>query len=73
MDESNQSGALGVRRELVLLKGIGRWSLLSPDSDCIPGGGSNQVYLNVSLLRKETGGLQDSLATLILFIFYLFE
>lgn len=41
--------------------------MLSLESDSAPGRGSSQVYLNVSLLREETGSLQEGLATLILF------
>lgn len=40
---------------------------MSSESDCIPSRGSSQVYLNVSSLREETGGLQEGLDTLILF------
>lgn len=45
--------------------------VLSPESDCIPGRGSSQFYLNVSLLREETGGLQFSLATLLFILYFI--
>lgn len=44
--------------------------MLSPEGEFVPGRRSNQVYLNVKLLREKTGGLQEGLATLILFLFF---
>lgn len=40
--------------------------MLSPESACIPGRRRNQVYLNISLLKEEAGGLEENLAILIL-------